>query len=73
MRRSRPSRVYASTSSAGPTTSMSHVVLLNLGLFVPVVIGGILAGWFGWTLVGDGDEDDRELPSAGPDELARSA
>lgn len=52
---------------------MSHVVLLNLGLFVPVVIGGILAGWFGWTLVGDGDEDDRELPSAGPDELARSA
>jgi hypothetical protein len=67
--------------------AVAHVVILNVALFVPVVIGGVVASWFGWMLSGRGEEDgsggskvDPGWPSpveprggAGPDDLARSA
>ncbi len=67
---------------------MAHVLILNVALFVPVLIAGAVAAWFGWTLAGGGaDSGDGgegvvppEWPSpvtpmggVGPDDLARSA
>jgi hypothetical protein len=37
---------------------VTSVVILNVALFVPVVLGGIAASWFGWALAGRGGDDD---------------
>jgi len=38
---------------------VTQPLILNVGLFVPVVVGGLAASWFGWKLAGsDGDAGD---------------
>lgn len=37
---------------------MTHVVVLNVALFVPVVLGGLAASWLGWMLAGRGEDGD---------------
>ena len=31
---------------------MTGLLIVNLALFLPVVVGGIAMSWFGWTLAG---------------------
>jgi hypothetical protein len=67
---------------------VTHVVIVNVALFLPVAAGGAIASWFGWMLAGRGDDGNDDgggsVPAAwpspvvpqggaGPDELARSA
>ena len=38
---------------------MTQLLILNVGLFVPVVLAGLAASWFGWKLAGtDNDTGD---------------
>jgi hypothetical protein len=38
---------------------VTQLLILNVGLFVPVVLGGLAASWFGWKLAGsDGDDGE---------------
>jgi hypothetical protein len=39
--------------------SVTHLLILNVGLFLPVVVAGLAASWFGWKLTGsDSDAGD---------------
>jgi hypothetical protein len=40
------------------TGAVTSVLILNAALFLPVVLGGIAAGWFGWVLAGRGGDGD---------------
>jgi hypothetical protein len=31
---------------------MTHVLLINVALFLPVVAAGVVAAWYGWNLAG---------------------
>lgn len=31
---------------------MTELLILNVGLFLPIVFGGLAASWFGWKLAG---------------------
>lgn len=38
---------------------VTQLLILNVGLFLPVVVGGLAASWFGWKLAGsDSDPGD---------------
>jgi len=38
---------------------VTHLLILNVGLFLPVVVAGLAASWFGWKLAGsDRDAGD---------------
>ncbi len=38
------------------TRIVTSVLILNVALFLPVVLGGIAASWFGWVLAGRGGD-----------------
>ena len=40
------------------TSFVTSVLILNVVLFLPVVLGGIAASWFGWVLAGRGGAGD---------------
>lgn len=62
---------------------MTNLMLLNVALFLPAVVGGCLAAWLGWRLTRPDDggwtrPSDWHAPvvptgPAGRDDLARSA
>ena len=38
---------------------MTQLLILNVALFLPLVVGGLAASWFGWKLAGsDSDAGD---------------
>jgi hypothetical protein len=43
--------------TCGLVGGVTQLLLLNVGLFLPVVVAGAAASWFGWTLAGS-DSDD---------------
>ncbi len=60
-RRLRIGRRSAPLHRIGPfvifeTGTVTSVLLLNVALFLPVVLGGIAASWFGWLLAGPGGD-----------------
>ena len=37
--------------------SVTQLLILNVGLFLPVVLAGLAASWFGWKLAGNDTGD----------------
>jgi hypothetical protein len=35
---------------------VTELLILNVGLFLPVVVAGLAASWFGWKLAGSGSD-----------------
>jgi hypothetical protein len=40
--------------------NVTQLLILNVGLFLPVVVAGLAASWFGWKLAGSEREDTGE-------------
>jgi hypothetical protein len=46
--------------NCGLVGSVTHLMLLNVGLFLPVVVAGVATSWFGWKLAGSDNDDTGE-------------
>jgi len=40
------------------TRIVTSLLIVNVALFLPVVLGGIATSWFGWVLAGRGGDGD---------------
>jgi hypothetical protein len=40
-----------------PVGSVTHLMILNVGLFLPVAVAGAVVSWFGWKVAGSDSGD----------------